>query len=60
MQYEIIKHSNEHDLTKEVNRRLAEGWKLQGGVCFASVWFMQAMVKGAAPRRATRGKQKTA
>ena len=47
MKYIIIKASDSDQLTKEVQSRIDEGWKPQGGVCidYASNYvFAQAMI----------------
>ena len=47
MKYIIIKASDSDQLTKEVQSKIDEGWKPQGGVCidYASNYvFAQAMI----------------
>ena len=46
MQYIIIKVMNDKDkLEKEVNMKLQEGWKCQGGVAIRDTLYCQAMIK---------------
>jgi len=46
MEYKIVKESYSTDLlAKKVNEMIREGWRPQGGVCLASAYYLQAMVK---------------
>ena len=51
MQYTVVKEFRQEDFESEVAYKLADGWKLQGGVSIAlnaqtgNTWFAQAMVK---------------
>lgn len=50
MKYIILEFDSYFDLEKEVNDRLRQGYKLQGGVSITShgmsIYCSQAMVKG--------------
>jgi hypothetical protein len=48
MRYIILEDSSRFELQRMVEKHLAEGWRLQGGVSMvlnASFWYCQAMVK---------------
>ncbi|WP_251920045.1 DUF1737 domain-containing protein [Lactococcus lactis] len=49
MKYEVLEFDSHFDLEKQVNEKLKQGWKLQGGVSTTShgmsIYCSQAMVK---------------
>lgn len=52
IRYRIIEGKDTEGLEQEVNEHLAEGWRLQGGVCVVNSqantyawWFYQAIVR---------------
>ncbi|MCI3860097.1 DUF1737 domain-containing protein [Lactococcus garvieae] len=49
MRYKVLEFNSRFDLQKEVNEKLRQGWKLQGGVSITShgmsIYCSQAMVK---------------
>jgi hypothetical protein len=51
MEYRIAEADSRKELQEKVNRLLAEGWDLQGGVCVSfspqsgKWWFYQALVR---------------
>ncbi len=45
MEYIIIENSTKKELVLEVNKYIADGWQLQGGLCISGIWYSQAMVK---------------
>ena len=49
MKYQIVETSSAKSLEAHINRFLAEGWKLQGGVSSvynaSGYYYMQAIVK---------------
>lgn len=50
MIYEVLKCNSAIDLQKEVNEKLRQGWRVQGGVSITShgmsIYCSQAIVKG--------------
>ncbi|WEA55743.1 DUF1737 domain-containing protein [Lactococcus lactis] len=50
MKYTTLRCDSHYELDKEVNEKLKQGWKLQGGVSITShgmsIYCSQAMVKG--------------
>lgn len=45
MEYDVIKSSTLKGLIKEVNKKISEGWKPQGGVFGVWGWQYQAIIK---------------
>ncbi len=50
MKYTLVKSTTKQGLTKGVNKMLASGWKLQGGIAVISSiggadYFYQAIIK---------------
>mgnify|MGYP001237276515 CR=1 FL=1 len=50
MKYTLVKSTTKEGLTKGVNKMLASGWKLQGGIAVnntlaGSDYFYQAIIK---------------
>ncbi len=43
--YKVVSAMTLEELEKQVNDRLADGWSLQGGVCFYNYMYYQAMAK---------------
>lgn len=44
-QYTIVSSQDVTNFEKKVQAMLAQGWKLQGSVCYCQWFFYQAMVK---------------
>jgi hypothetical protein len=42
--YQVITEEDKCDFEMEVEKAIAKGWKLQGGVCFARGEYHQAMI----------------
>ena len=45
MEYKIIEKKNAEDLEYEVNKKLRNGWQLQGGLVSKNGLYAQALVK---------------
>jgi hypothetical protein len=41
--YQVVKRYDEYDFEAEVEKAIAKGWKLEGGICFARGEYLQAM-----------------
>tara|TARA_Y100000588_G_C13667155_1_gene674628 strand:- start:10 stop:156 length:147 start_codon:yes stop_codon:yes gene_type:complete len=46
MEYKVIEKKKAVDLENEVNKKLRNGWKLQGGLVSNNGLYAQAVVKG--------------
>lgn len=65
MKYIVLERKDSSRLEEDVNAYLAQGWKLQGGVCmtycgldgddFRTYWHSQALVLPQSSEAATRG-----
>jgi hypothetical protein len=42
--YQVLREEDEYDFETEVEKAIAKGWTLQGGVCFARGEYHQAMI----------------
>jgi hypothetical protein len=52
MEYKVVKGNEPDELSKAVNKHIAEGWELYGNLCVAlgqGVIYAQAMIKGDEP-----------
>jgi len=45
MEYKVVGAMTSEALETLVNTLLKQGWKLQGGICYPSGYYNQAMIK---------------